>query len=219
VNGVHDLGGMDGFGPIEREADEPVFHEAWERRVFALFLPAAFAAKVAVDHFRYAIENMEPAGYLSTSYYEHWQHAHETLLLERGLVTREELAAGHAAGGNEKSEPALGAGDILAVVAKGLSCRSDAAAPPGFRVGDAVRARNLHPRGHTRLPRYVRGRRGRIERDRGGFVFPDAMASGAGEKPQHVYSVRFEARELWGDDATGPDALYIDLFEDYLDPA
>ena len=218
MNGVHDVGGMDGFGPVERESGEPVFHEAWERRVFALFLPAAFAGKLAVDEFRQAIERMGPLEYLQTSYYEHWLHAFETLLVDRGLVTKDELAAGHAASGAEKSEPALPSADLAAVVAKGLSCRNDEAPPPRFREGDVVRARNLHPTGHTRLPRYVRGRTGRIERDHGGFVFPDAVASQTGEKPQHVYSVRFSARELWGDTASESDALYIDLFDDYLEP-
>lgn len=219
MNGVHDLGGMDGFGPIEREVDEPVFHGRWEERVFALFLPTAFATRAAVDQFRHAIEKMKPVEYLSTSYYEHWLHAHEALLLESGLVSAEELAAGHASSGSTKGEPALRAADVLTIVGKGLSCRSEAAGPPRFQVGDAVVARNLHPTGHTRLPRYVRGHCGRVERDHGGFVFPDAVADGAGGKPQHVYSVRFEASELWGDAAAGPAAVYIDLFDDYLDPA
>ena len=219
MNGIHDLGGMDGFGPIERDTDAPVFESEWERRVFALFLPTALASGMAVDEFRHAIEHMEPATYLRTSYYEHWLHAFEATLLERGLVAKEELAAGRALAGRGAAQPALRAADVAAVVASGSSSRRDAVAPPRFRRGQAVRARNLHPRGHTRLPRYVRGVEGCVVEDRGVFAFPDAVAHGRRDAAERVYSVRFLAGALWGEEAARDDALYIDLFEPYLEEA
>ncbi len=219
MNGVHDIGGMDGFGPVVPEADEPVFHADWERRVFGLFTPTALAAGIPVDEFRHAIERMTPVDYLSTSYYEHWLHALETLVVERGLVSVEELAAGHVRKGQRAAAPALRPEAVPIVVAHGHSCRAKTDREPRFGVGDEVIARNLHPTGHTRLPRYVRGRRGRVDRLHGTFAFPDTMAHGAGEKPQHVYSVRFRASELWGGPSERGDVVYIDLFDDYLDPA
>jgi nitrile hydratase beta subunit len=217
VDGIHDLGGMQGFGPVPR--DEAVFHADWERRVFGMFTPLALAAGFPVDAFRHAIERMAPVEYLGTSYYEHWLHAFEVLVVERGLVGADELAAGHARRGEPVAEPALRPEAVPIVVAHGHSCRAEAGRGPRFQVGDDVVARNLHPTGHTRLPRYVRGRRGRVDQLRGSFVFPDTMAHGVGENPQHVYSVRFRASELWGGPPDRGDALYIDLFDDYLDPA
>ena len=202
MNGVHDLGGMHGFGPVEREADEPLFHEEWESRVFALFAPFAAASGSSVDEFRAAIEKMGAVEYLTTSYYEHWLHAFETIAVEKGIVSAKELASGSAAG-KVMNEPPLPAAAVPAVVAKGASCRSDAEVPARFAPGDRVRARVFHKDTHTRMPGYVRGRVGRVERDHGVFVFPDSVAIGAGERPQRCYSVRFEARELWGPDATG----------------
>ncbi len=219
MNGIHDLGGMDGLGPIEREENEPVFHHDWERRVFGLFVPlVSIAAESSVDEFRFAVERMAPGDYLDTSYYEHWLHALETLAIERGLVTVAELAAGRAAG-EAIGEPGLRPDGVPRVVASGHSARVETGTPPHFRVGDRVRARNLNPFTHTRLPRYVRGRVGVIERAHGGFALPDTMATRQGESPQHCYSVRFEAEALWGRDAAGRDAVYIDLFDDYLEPA
>lgn len=217
MNGIHDLGGMHGFGPIEREENEPLFRHDWERRVFGLFAPISVAAQSSVDEFRSAIENMGAANYLETSYYEHWLHAYETLVVERGLVSGDELAAGRAA--PVTAEPPLKPEAVARIVASGHSSRADPGAAPRFRVGDLVRARNLHPRTHTRLPRYVRGKLGRIESHHGGFLLPDAIATREGDRPQHCYSVRFEAEELWGADAPGADAVFIDLFEEYLDAA
>ncbi len=108
---------------------------------------------------------------------------------------------------------------VPGLVATGASARVDEDVPARFKVGDRVRARNLNPLGHTRLPRYIRGHVGVVQHHHGVFVYPDTAAHGAGEKPQNVYSVRFEAKELWGDAAPGKDALYIDLWDDYIDPA
>ncbi len=217
MNGVHDLGGMHGYGPIDPPDEEPLFKEDWERRVFGLFAPVQIAAQVSVDEFRFAIEEMGAANYLETSYYEHWLHAFETLVVQRGLMSAEELAAGASQSGSG-GDPPLAAEAVPKIVATGHRARSDLPSPR-YAVGDRVRARNLHPAHHTRLPRYVRGKVGVIAALNGGYELPDQIAQRVEAPPQGCYSVRFEGRELWGDDAPQNDALYIDLFDDYLDPA
>jgi nitrile hydratase len=217
MNGVHDMGGMDGFGPVVREHNEPVFHAAWEGRMYALGGLVMGAAQVNIDEFRHAIERIPPARYLASSYYERWLAAAETLLVEHGVVTREELLA--------KQDAAIDPHQIAnAVATRGPAAVKD---KPGskrprarFAKGARVRARNLNPVGHTRLPRYVRGKSGVIVRDWGVFVFADTNAHHAGTKPQHCYSVSFEARELWGKSAkaNSRERVYIDLWEDYLEP-
>ena len=213
MNGVHDMGGMDGFGPVVLEQNEPVFHAEWERRMYALASLAMRLARSNGDEFRHAIERIPPARYLASSYYERWLAAAETLLVERGIVTREELLAKESS----SVDPALIAN---AVATHGPAPVKSKAKPPRARYakGARVRARNLNPVGHTRLPRYVRGKAGVIARDWGVFVFPDTNAHHAGTKPQHCYSVSFDARELWGKSASSRDRVYIDLWEDYLEP-
>jgi nitrile hydratase len=141
--------------------------------------------------------------------------------MEHAFVTRDELERQRPGpAGRAPLEPgALRARDVPGLLWNRRAARRDDPVPPGFAAGDRVVARNLHPAGHTRLPRYVRGHRGVIARDHGVFVFPDTHALGLGEAPQHVYSVRFEGRELWGPDAPAPDAVYVDLWEAYLDRA
>lgn len=219
MNGIHDLGGMHGFGPITRERGEPTFHHDWERRVFGLFAPSFAAGLFCVDEFRHAIERMGAADYLQSSYYEHWLHAIETLALEKGVVTAEELRNGRAAGGSKRASPALVAADVPAMVQGGASARVDTVVKPRFAEGDMVVVKNIHPVGHTRLPRYCRDKLGCIDRDHGVFVFPDSAAHGKGEKPQHCYSVYFSAQELWGSKASRNDSVYVDLWDDYLLPA
>jgi nitrile hydratase len=219
VNGIHDMGGMHGMGPIAREADEPVFHHAWERRVFALRLAASALGCWNLDASRHAGERMPPARYLAASYYQRWLYSLEELLVAHGLLSRAEIAGGVAASGSARTpRQALPAEAVDVMVRYPGGARVAAPVAARFALGDAVVARNVHPVGHTRLPRYARGRRGVIERDHGVFVFPDTHASGVGEQPQHVYSVRFAARELWGPDAPPRDAVYVDLWDDYLDP-
>ena len=215
MNGVHDMGGMDGFGPVVREADEPVFHAEWERRVFVLVSSALGAAQINLDEFRHAIERIPPGQYLASSYYERWLAAAETLLVERGMITREELLAKH-----DSSPETLRAQIASGIRNAGPQPIKDpgATARARFAKGDRVRARNMNPVGHTRVPRYVRGKRGVIARDWGVFVFPDTNAHHAGTKPQHCYSVEFEARELWGKSAQGREKVLIDLWQDYLEP-
>ena len=218
MNGIHDLGGMHGFGPVNPEANEPVFHAEWEKRMLALFPSTFVLGFFNVDEFRHAIERMGAAEYLNSSYYEHWLHAIETLALEKGIVTEEELRTGHAVGG-KTGQPGLRKADVQKVVATGASARVDADVKPKFKEGDMVVCKNINPVGHTRMPRYVRDKLGCIDRDHGVFAFPDTSAHGKGEKPQHCYSVYFSAQELWGSSASRNDSVYVDLWDDHLVPA
>jgi nitrile hydratase beta subunit len=226
VNGVHDLGGMHGFGPVVREPDEPVFHHEWERRAFALTLAAGFLGRWNLDMSRFAREQMPPAAYLSASYYERWLWGLEHLLVQTGLLTREQAEAvrrgeppSRQGGASAADVRVLRAADVPRALQNRRAARLDDGPAPRFKPGDAVVTRNMHPIGHTRLPRYARGRRGVVDRDHGVFIFPDAHAAGLGKRGEHCYSVRFEARELWGEEASPRDAVYIDLFEPYLLPA
>jgi nitrile hydratase beta subunit len=219
MNGVHDMGGMQGFGRVEAEPNEPVFHEPWEGRSLALNLAASAWGKWNIDTGRHEIELLPAADYLRMSYYEKWTARLEELLLKAGLVTREEIAGGRAATGSKKATPALSAERVPSVLRTGALASRDVPIAARFLVGQRVRARNMHPMGHTRLPRYARGHVGTIDRDHGVYVFPDTNAHFLGENPQRVYSVRFAARELWGEQASERDAVYIDLWDGYLEPA
>jgi nitrile hydratase len=223
MNGAHDLGGMHGFGPVDAEPDEPVFHAAWERRAFGLTLAMGAWRRWNLDMSRSAREQMPPAEYLATTYYEHWLFGLERLLVEHGFVTAEEMARVQrgeptpASGPPAVREGALRRDGATRMARSSRGARLDDPVPPAFRVGQAVVARNIHPVGHTRLPRYVRGRRGVVAIDHGVFIFPDTHAAGQGKKPQHVYSVRFTAQELWGPEASARDSVYVDLWDDYLE--
>ena len=205
MNGVHDMGGMHGFGPVGPERDEPVFHHAWEGRVFAMRLAASMLGRWNIDIGRHAVERMDPAEYLASTYYERWLASLETLLIEAGLATREEIDSGVPTGAAPASLRVPAPNDVDRIAAKGRNFRVDADIEPRFRVGDAIVTRNDHPLGHTRLPRYARARHGVIERVHGVFVFADTSGSKLGDKPQHLYSVRFTARELFGPAAPAPD--------------
>jgi len=219
VNGVHDMGGMHGMGPIEHETDEPVFHARWEARTWAVNRAMGFWRKWNIDASRHAIELIPPAEYLRMSYYEKWFVRLIGLIAKSGLATSAEIESGAPAQGSAKAIPPLAAKDVAAAMGRGASTRRDVPVPALFQEGQQVRARNINPVGHTRLPRYARGKVGVIHRDHGVHVFPDTNAQFLGEKPQHVYSVRFAARELWGAQASPRDSVYIDLWDDYLEPA
>jgi nitrile hydratase beta subunit len=220
MNGIHDMGGMHGMGPIRHETNEPVFHERWEARAYALDRAIRAWAEWNIDEGRHAIELLPPADYLRMSYYEKWLTRNIALLVQHGLVTREEMESGKAAPGSPKSTPALTAAAVLAAPAQRPSFeRPNSGAKARFKAGDQVRARNINPAGHTRLPRYARGRQGTIDRHHGVFVFPDTNAHFLGEQPQHLYSVRFAARELWGDGASPRDFVYLDMWDSYLEHA
>jgi nitrile hydratase len=219
MNSVHDMGGMHGMGPIQPERDEPVFHARWEARVFALNRAVGAWGKWNIDASRHQKEQIPAAEYLRMSYFEKFLVGMTELLLKSGLVSAAEVQSGKPARGSKKVSPALTADKVPTLVAKGVPASRNTPAAPKFRVGQRIRARNINPEGHTRLPRYARGKSGTIERDHGVFVFPDTNAHFAGEHPQHVYSVRFDARELWGAQAGQQDAVYVNLWDDHLEPA
>ena len=210
---------MHGMGPIIEEKDEPVFHNEWEGRIFAMTRAMGAWRKWNVDAVRHSNELIPPAEYLRVSYYERWMVGLVELIIQSGLTTRAEIESGVPVAGSVKAVPALTADRAAAFVAKGLPASRNVNVAARFQVGQRVRARNMHPLAHTRLPRYARGKFGTIDRDHGVFVFPDTNAHFLGEKPQHVYSVCFAARELWGAQAGEKDSVYVDMWDDYLEPA
>jgi nitrile hydratase len=218
MNGVHDMGGMHNMGPIRYEKDEPVFHTRWEGRVYALNRALGAWRKWNLDAWRHDIELLPPADYLRMSYYQKWFAAMEKRVVKYGLVTQEELESGKPAPGSAKATPAFTVA-MAGVIDRGIASSKDPSIAPLYRVGERVRARNLQPVGHTRLPRYARGKTGEIARDHGVYLFPDTNARYEGEKRQHLYSVRFAARELWGESASPRDCVHLDLWDDYLERA
>jgi nitrile hydratase subunit beta len=219
MNGVHDMGGMQDMGPVQREKSEPVFHAPWEGRVFAMAFALFAWRKWNIDATRYEQELIPPADYLRMSYYEKWLTYIGELLVKRELVTRAEIESGRPATDSAKATPPVTAETVPQMIARGNPVKRDVPVAAKFKAGQRVRARNINPTGHTRLPRYARGKLGTVERDHGVFVFPDTNAHFQGEKPQHLYSVRFAARELWGDAAAPRDAVYVNLWDDHLEPA
>ncbi len=219
MNGAQDLGGMMGFGPVDPEPDEPVFHADWEKRVLAVTLAAGVPGGWNIDISRHARESLPPAQYLSSSYYEIWLAGLEKLLGERGLVSAEELAAGHAIGDPKPVERILKAEDAAAAMARGGPTERPSTDEPRFAAGDRIKTRNMHPTGHTRLPRYARAKVGTIDRVHGCHVYPDSNATAAGEDPRWLYSVCFAATELWGESGDPTQTVMIDLWEPYLEPA
>lgn len=214
MNGIHDCGGMMGFGPIVAEADEPVFHAPWEARMFALTSAMGDVGGWTLDEDRSAIESMDPLHYLASSYYEHWLHGLETLLVGRGFATADEIAAGRMTAEPRPVSPTP-AHAVWELITAPSSYRRNVENVPRFNIGDRVVARSIHPQGHTRLPRYLRGHAGIIVSHHGAHVFPDSNAVGQGENPQHLYTVRFTAAELWG--SASRDAIHADLWEPYLE--
>jgi nitrile hydratase len=218
MNGAADLGGMMGFGPVQREDNEPPFHAEWERRAFALTLAMGATGSWTLDASRFARESLPPAEYLSSSYYAIWFSALLKLMRERGLLVDGELEEGRVLARKPVAR-VLHGNEVAAAMARGSSTEREPAMPARFTVGDRVRARNMHPRPHTRLPRYLRGHAGEIVRVHGVHVFPDTNAHGGGEDPQWLYSVRFAASELWGEDRAAHDSVTADCWEPYLEPA
>jgi nitrile hydratase beta subunit len=224
MNGVHDLGGMHGLGPVDVEHNEPVFHNPWEKVVFGTMLATLGQGLYNLDEFRHGIETMDPAHYLTSPYYEHWLETVEKNLIEKGIVDQDELDAktqeflkDPAASVPEREDPEL-ADSLSQLVRYGGSTRREVSTKPQFAVGDRVRVRNVHPHGHTRLPQYVRDKQGIVERVYDAFVLPDTNAHGGGENPEHVYCVQFDTKEVWGDSAEPREVVYVDLWESYLEP-
>ena len=217
MNGVHDMGGMDGFGTVKPEENEPVFHAEWEGRALAMNRAMGFTSAWNGDISRYAKEIIRPDEYLGSSYYKRWIIGLEWMVVDNGLVGTDELAAGHALRPGEPLKRKLTPDQLDTALSRGSYDRP-ARAPAAFKIGDRVRMRNVHPKGHTRLPRYVRGHVGVIERVHGCHVFPDVHASPSREEdPQWLYTVAFEGRELWGDAADPTLRISVDAWEPYLE--
>ncbi len=218
MDGIHDMGGMDGFGKVEPERNEPVFHAPWEGRVLAMSRAFSAMRFWNIDQSRFVVEQMNPVEYLASSYYRKWHLRNETLAVQHGLVSEAELAAGHA------STPARPVpGKVLqAATAEQSNTRGYFSRPEPhpalFKPGDKVRTKNIHPAGHTRLPRFARGRVGVVERLHGAHVYPDSLVAGRGEDPQWLYTVVFKGPELWGADADPSVTVSIEAFEPYLEP-
>ena len=223
VDGVHDLGGMHGFGPIDRDPDERGFHDRWEAVVTAM-QQAVMRGALNIDEFRHAIERMEPSRYLGVTYFEKWLDGMTRGLLEKGVITEEALESrtrffdshpdapvAAALSGPPPSPSARSTGNPMTA-----SFVRPETSRPRFAVGDRVTTKKMHPTGHTRLPRYARGKHGTIDKYYGTQVFPDAHAHGLGEAPQPLYRVAFEARELWGESAEPNTVIHLDLWESYL---
>lgn len=217
MDGIHDMGGMDGFGKVVPEHNEPVFHERWEGRVLAMNRVMGASGAWNIDMGRHGIELLPPQVYLASSYYKRWFLRLEQMLTQFGLIEADEVAAGRALRpGRALARSMFTVADVESILRRGAFGRP-APAVARFKVGDRVRARNIHPRKHTRLPRYVRGHVGVIERVHGAHVFPDSTVLGKGEDPQWLYTVCFDSRELWGTDADPTVKVSIDAFEPYLE--
>lgn len=223
MNGVHDMGGQQCFGPVRAELSEPVFHAAWEKRALALTLAMGATGQWNIDLSRSARESLPADVYLGSSYYEIWIRALEVLLLERGLATADELRSGVLAVPGKPLANLLGAQDVAAALAKGSATERPARSPARFQPGDRVVAVNQHVPGHTRLPRYVRGHAGTVQRVHGAHIFADSHATRPtapfDDSAHWLYTVVFDARALWGPQAEATAQVSVDAWEPYLEPA
>ncbi|MDL2409239.1 nitrile hydratase subunit beta [Rhizobium calliandrae] len=217
MNGPHDLGGQMGFGPVAPEPNEPIFHAQWEKRALGITLSCGAFGAWSIDESRHARENIPPAEYLAASYYEIWTRGLEMLLERHGFATHEELRSGHSLRQGAVPKRVLKADMVAGALAKGGPCDRPVVAAPLFAAGDRVRTKNINPTGHTRLPRYARAKTGVVEAVQGSFVFPDDNAHGKGENPQWIYTVVFDAAEIWGEGADPALTVSIDAWESYLE--
>ena len=217
MNGGQDLGGMMGLGPIEAMTERDVFHADWERKVLAINVAIGAGGKWNIDMSRHAREAMPPAQYLTSRYYAIWLAALEKLSVSCGLVAAEELAAGRALHPPVPVARVLKGEDVDSALRRGWPSERTATSSALFAPGEMARMKNMHPAGHTRLPRYVRGRLGTVERVHGFHVFPDSNAAGGGEAPQWLYCVRFSGDELWGEQGDPTSTVSVDAWESYLE--
>lgn len=224
MDGVHDLGGRHGIGAVRPEPDEPVFHSAWERSVLAMFPAMAMAEAFNLDMFRYGMEQIPAAEYLSTRYYEHWMHSLIHYGVQAGIFDPDDLEARtkhyleHPDEGAPKAAKPEQVEILRGLIAEGGDdCKREIDTPPAYAVGDTVRVRPGASTTHTRRAGYVRGHVGEIAAAHGSYIYPDSHSKGEGEDPQHLYSVKFTASELWGDEpGCANSVVYIDLWEPYL---
>jgi nitrile hydratase subunit beta len=216
MNGPHDLGGQMGFGQIPLEANEPVFHAKWEKRALGITLCCDYLGAWTIDESRYALECIPPAEYLSGSYFQNWIRGLETLLVGRSLVSPGELRSGRPESRDPQKLDVLTPDQVPNLLASGPSERPPTA-QPRFSPGDRVKTRNIHPTTHTRLPRYARGKPAVVEMVQGFYIFPDDNAHGRGENPQWLYTIVFQAEDLWGTAADRYLTVSIDAWENYLE--
>ncbi len=217
MNGGADLGGMMGFGPVVEEDNEPNFHALWEERAMAMVVAMGACGQWNLDQSRFSRESLPPASYLSFPYYRIWIEGLQKLLLETNMATPDEIASGNMSQPAKAVPRIMEAANVDDMLSAGGPVDRKPNRKPGFGEGNTVRTLNIHPEGHTRLPRYARGKIGIISRVLGFHVFPDSNARGKGEAPQWLYQIRFSARELWGDDKNPRDAVTLDLWEPYIE--
>ncbi|HSS64645.1 MAG TPA: nitrile hydratase subunit beta [Gammaproteobacteria bacterium] len=215
MNGVHDMGGMHGFGRVPFENNQATFHHEWERKVWGLVQASTYPDWLTLDRSRHTLERMPPALYLSYSYFERWLYGLTTKLLEGGLIAIDEVKAGKAAAGTVPRTDASGPDSVNPYAHREYRREIDAA--PLFKPGERVRTKNLNPAGHTRLPRYARDKVGAVHLHHGAHVLPDANAHSKGESPLHLYTVGFSARDLWGPEAGARDMIFLDIWECHLE--
>jgi len=219
MDGIHDMGGMDGFGKVEVEQNEPPFHEKWEGRVMAMVRAIGANGGLNIDMQRFSRESLPPVVYLESSYYQKWFLALERSMLARGMIGADEIERGHSLHANPPlSRGTFAMKDVERIMTRGSFAR-EPRAKAAYAVGDRVRTKNIHPATHTRLPRYARDKAGVVERINGCHVFPDTNAHGKGDNPQWLYTVVFDGRELWGPDSDPTLKVSIEAFEPYLDRA
>lgn len=226
MNGVHDLGGSQGHGPVRPELNEPLFHAPWERQAMAMTVAMGASGQWNIDQMRSARESLPPAQYLSLSYYQIWVQALCDMLIARGLITSHELRTGQMNRPPVPGVKVLAHSAVAAALRRGTPAQREPTSKALFAVGQRVRTRQMHPSEHTRLPRYARGHWGTIQAIQGFHVWPDHSAQNRHQAPvpgreqaQWLYSVRFEGVELWGPQAEVGLSVCIDAWESYLELA
>ena len=220
MNSIHDLGGMHGMGPLPFEENEPLWHGDWEPRTFGVHILTLMTGFYTADETRHSMERIPALHWLASPYYEHWLDGTETLLIEKGLATAEELATAHATEELPdwaKALTAIPAEQVKPIATTNHPVTGEAKTAPKYKVGDTIRTVNINPKTHTRLPRYTRGKVGTIMAYHGACLYADGRAQGDLSALDHTYAVRFEGKDLWGPDAGPKDAVYIDLYEAYLE--
>lgn len=219
MNGVHDMGGLECFGPVNPDPNEPLFHADWEKQVLALTLAMGATGEWNLDQGRFERESLPPSDYLSIGYYRIWLTALENLLVKNGLVTREELQLGRKQQPAKVVKAVLQAENVSTVLRKGSPVDRTVTTPSKFNVGDAVQVENQHKLTHTRLPAYIRGVTGVVHKCHGAHIFPDSHAHGMGEEPHWLYNIKFNSDDLWGTARKQSRWVHVDCWEPYLKTA